>query len=208
MHVVSAGAACGSTVACLAGGNNVAGTATATLDNVGAARDVFVIVDTSTTPASVGGTFSLSVTASSLTLPAGDVCGNVGAAIAASTVLQNETFTGFANQYIVASQVSCGYQGGINRVYAVNLPAGQSLTAIAVPVDGGVLPDGGLLNLSFSLLDAVADCNARSLASPTRPEVLHRPASSLAQTRAPRRRTCCSWSTRTRRLPRAPMRST
>ncbi|MCA3014557.1 MAG: hypothetical protein INH41_19415 [Myxococcaceae bacterium] len=153
------GTTCAASVTCVAGGSSSAtpGTATATFDNVGAAADFLVIVDTSTsTP---GGTFSLNVSTTPITLTAGDVCGNVTAATTTPQTFQNETFTDFQNQYTAQGQTSCAYLPGIDRAYAVTIPPGQILTAVATPTDAGVLPDGGFLNLSLQVLAAATECS-------------------------------------------------
>ncbi|MDP3233357.1 MAG: hypothetical protein Q8N26_11320 [Myxococcales bacterium] len=157
VNVVSA-ATCATPLSCAAGGNstNTPGLATAIFDNVGAARDVFVVVDTSTT--APGGTYSLVISAAPVTLPAGDVCSNVGAPITATTSFQNDTFSGFGDQYQSQGQTSCSYLPGLDRVYAVTIPAGQIMTATAYASDAGVLPDGGTINLALSVVPAANNC--------------------------------------------------
>jgi hypothetical protein len=150
---------CANSLSCVGGGTSTAtpGTATATFDNVGSATDLFVVVDTAT--ANPGGTFSLSVTSTAISLAAGDVCRNTAAPITATQTFQTETLTGFENQYIALSQSNCAYQSGIDRAYAVTIPAGQILTAVATPTDAGVLPDGGVMNLSLQVLAAATECS-------------------------------------------------
>ncbi|MDP1922212.1 MAG: hypothetical protein Q8L14_38595 [Myxococcales bacterium] len=160
INIVAATATCGNTVPCLSGGNSAGspGTATATLNNGAGARDVIVIVDTAT--ASPEGTFSLSLTAAPATQPVGDLCVNVAAPIAATTTLQSESFSTFAADYSPRGQTSCEFQSGLDRVYAVTIPVGQIMTATATATDAGVLPDGGFIDLSLSVIDQATDCNS------------------------------------------------
>jgi hypothetical protein len=158
LNIGLASETCGALVNCVAGANSTAtpGTATANFDNGPVARDVRIFVDTGTTIP--GGTFTLNVTAAATTLPVGDVCSNVGTALSNGT-LQNEAFTGYAGQYASAAQVSCSYLSGLDRAYAVTIPSGQILTATVVATDAGVLPDGGFVNLSLSVVPATNECN-------------------------------------------------
>jgi hypothetical protein len=150
--------ACAASLVCVGGGASTAtpGTATAKFDNPGSATEFFVIVDTATT--NPGGTFELVVTATPITLAPGDVCRNTTAPTTTSQTFQNETFTGFENQYVSQGQTSCSYQPGIDRAYAVTIPAGQVLTAVATPTDAGIFPDGGVMNLSLQVLATTTEC--------------------------------------------------
>ncbi|MBL8924592.1 MAG: hypothetical protein JNJ54_37425, partial [Myxococcaceae bacterium] len=151
---------CAANLFCVAGGNSstTPGTATATFDNPGAARDVFVVIDTATTPP--GGTFSLFVSAAPVSLLSGDVCSNTAAPITMSQTLQNETFVGYNDQYFSSFQAVCRYVVGVDRAYAVTIPAGQILTATAIGTDAGVLPDGGTLNLALSVILPANECQS------------------------------------------------
>jgi hypothetical protein len=117
---------------------------------------VRIFVDTGTT--APGGTFTLNVTAAATALPVGDICANVGTVLTAGT-LQNENFTGYSDQYSSAGQTSCSYLSGLDRAYAITIPSGQILTATAVATDAGVLPDGGFVNLSLSLVAVANECS-------------------------------------------------
>jgi hypothetical protein len=152
--------ACAANLTCVAGGNSstTPGVATATFDNGGTARDVFVVVDTSTT--NPGGTFSLSLAATPVMLQAGDVCANTAAPVTMSTTLQNETFVGYNDQYFSSFQSVCRYVTGVDRAYAVTIPAGQILTATAIATDAGVLPDGGTMNLALSVILPTNECQS------------------------------------------------
>ncbi|MBL9038964.1 MAG: hypothetical protein JNG84_10645 [Archangium sp.] len=112
-------------------------------------RDVFVVVD-SDTP--VTDTFSITATLSSA-LAVGEVCDN--AMTAAVGTLTNQSFTGYASDYAPRGQTGCGYDEGPDRVYAVDVPAGQNLTARAVS-------DAGL---TLSLVNDVAACRHGPCAS-------------------------------------------
>ncbi|MCA2981488.1 MAG: hypothetical protein INH37_24705, partial [Myxococcaceae bacterium] len=152
--------ACTPSLTCV-GGASSSVTATATFDNVGPAADFFVVVDTTTT--SPVGTFDLSVSATPLSLTAGDVCQNTSPATTTSRTFPSETFAGFQNQYVAQGQTRCAYLPGLDRAYAVTVPAGHILTAVATPTSAGVLPDGGMLslaatNLSLQVLSAATEC--------------------------------------------------
>ncbi len=149
---------CAATLTCLAGATGVAGIATAVFDNGGASRDVFIVVDSATVIP--GGTFALSVTSAAATLPVGDVCANATPAITTTTTLSNEDFTGYAGQYSAQGQSLCSYQSGLDRAYLVTIPAGQVLTASAFATDAGVLPDGGFINLSLSVVPSANECQS------------------------------------------------
>lgn len=144
---------CGSVLECVAGANENVGTApdTAIYDNTGpSAVDVFVVVDTvASQPVS---TFTLNLSLGSQGM-AGDSCGNPGGGvITASTMRTGQTFTGFANNYTDRLQSSCRYGAGPDRVYVIDVPAGQVLTATASGGTGGA-------DLALSLIDATVDCS-------------------------------------------------
>lgn len=67
--------------------------------------------------------------------PAGDTCLTAGAPITATTTLTNQTNVGFTNDYNAATVPNCGFatMPGLDRAYAVTIPAGQRLTAVASP---------------------------------------------------------------------------
>ena len=156
VNIVPASTTCILALTCAGGASGVSGVASANWDNVGnAATDVFVIVDSTVAPA---GTYSLTIAASAQTFPAGDVCTNVGAPITATTTFQGDTFAGFGDQYQPRGQNSCSYLPGLDRVYAVTIPAGQIMTATAYASDAGALPDGGTINLALSVVPAATDC--------------------------------------------------
>ena len=160
INVVSA-ATCSATLTCVLGANASGGaTDTVIFDNpTTAAQSVFVVVDTSTTAPVGAGTFGLNVTVAPVTFPTGEVCTSTAAPISTSTVLSNQNFTGYANNYTSNGQTVCRYGVGADRAYTVDVPVGQVLTVRAAPVDGG-MSDGGTVDVALSLVDSMIECGS------------------------------------------------
>lgn len=115
-------------------------------DNIAATATYFVIVDSAT----AGGDFDLSI---ALDAFAGETCGN---AIAfGPSGVTGSTTVGYANDYAPGHASCCGttFSGG-DKVYAVVLPAGQTLTATVTPTTPGADP-------ALYLLD-VANCTTQT----------------------------------------------
>ncbi len=148
---------CAATLACTTSADGTLPTATDTViwDNTGAAaRTVFIVIDTDSTTST--GNFSLNVNTTPTSFAAGESCGNAGpTAITANTSLTAQSFTSYANNYVSAFQPACRYGGGPDRVYLVDIPAGQNFTATArqTTLDGG-------LDLALSVVDDPSDCGA------------------------------------------------
>lgn len=150
--------ACGPTLSCVSGAvpQSLGGPALAYFDNGPSPTTIFIVVDTGTTTPT--GTFQLTANAGAPGLPAGDICANIAPPATFSTVLQNETFTGYDNQYFAASQAVCSYLPGLDRAYGVTIPPGQVLRATAIPTDAGVLSGGGTIDLSVSIVPSANEC--------------------------------------------------
>jgi hypothetical protein len=93
------------------------------------AKTVFIFADTFTN-AKPGGAFTL--TTSLTPVPAGDICEGAQV-LTLPAALKDQTTVGFGDDY--SGGTGCGrtFSPGLDRVYAVSLPAGQRLTAIATP---------------------------------------------------------------------------
>ena len=152
--------ACALNLSCVGGAvpQSLGGPAIAYFDNGPTPTTIFIVVDTGTTTPT--GTFTLTANTAPMALPAGDICANIPGPATFSTVLQNETFTGYDNQYFAGSQASCSYLPGIDRAYGVTIPAGQMLRATAIPTDAGVLSGGGTIDLSLSIVPSTNDCQS------------------------------------------------
>ncbi|MBL9038963.1 MAG: hypothetical protein JNG84_10640 [Archangium sp.] len=142
---------CSSTLSCVGGTSGGAnGTTVATYDNASAAaQDVFIIADTSTSNPTF--TFSLTTAVAAVAFPAGETCDNTAAAITASTALTGQTFTGYTNNFSGTGQATCSYTSGADRAFAVDIPAGQVMTA-------RLAGDGGAGDLSLSVAESAAGC--------------------------------------------------
>lgn len=139
-------------VSCLGGANGgAAGFAeTARWANLGTTpRTIFVVLDTPfTTPV---GTFTLLATLGSPT--PGETCATA-LPITTSGTLQGST-VGASNDYNALFATGCVALGGGDRVYRVEVPAGQRLTASVRPTDG--IPFDPSLNL---VVGPAASCEA------------------------------------------------
>lgn len=148
---------CETTISCVAGGipDTLGGPAIAIIDNNAATPSTFfAVVDTGTLNPT--GSFTLTAYSMPYPLPAGNTCTDTAPPATFSTVLQNETFTGYLNEYFSAGQVACAYLPGLDRAYGVTIPAGQVLRATATPSDGGV----PTMDLAVSIVPVANDCQS------------------------------------------------
>lgn len=160
LSIVSGPAAnCASTDAgvCLVGRDERGGDTAVWLNEDVFEREVFVVVDSyltepdQTAGSTFQGAFSLSAR---LEVPgAGDRCETAEAAPANGT--RQSTLAGYGPDYRFAQSTGCSIESGPDRVFAVDVPAGERLTATATPA-----PDAGI-DIVVNLVAApAATCRA------------------------------------------------
>jgi len=138
---------------CLAGvdGAGPGGAEVLALTNRSSSPQAMLLVVDSNGP---DGAFTLE--ASLATPPPGDFCGTAlplgGAPVDGGVLAAGQSLAGFGDDYRGGTRCAPGAFEGVDRVYAVDVPAGQRLTLTA-------MPDAGL-DLSLSLLASVAACEA------------------------------------------------
>ncbi len=128
---------------CLAGKDSASTGAAEThfwTNNTGTDKDVYVVVETSTTTAPAVGvtrgfTLDLAI-APPPPPPPGDLCSNAQV-LTTGTPLPDQSLIGYANDY--GSGTLCSGTAGVDRVYKISVPAGERLTATVTPTT----PDGG-----------------------------------------------------------------
>lgn len=144
LSIVSGPAAnCASTDAgvCLVGRDERGGDTAVWLNEDVFEREVFVIVDSyltepdETAGSTFQGAFSLSAR---FEVPgAGDRCETAEAAPANGT--RQSTLTGYGPDYRFSQSTGCAFESGPDRVFAIDVPAGERLTATATPAaDAGL----------------------------------------------------------------------
>ncbi|MBL8950005.1 MAG: hypothetical protein JNK82_04455, partial [Myxococcaceae bacterium] len=109
------------------------GAETVQFDNTTAAvRTVFVVLD-ALRPLAAGETVDVAFTLGAIPamLP-GDVCGNVGPAITATTTLASESLMGYVSDYSGFSG-GCAFGSGPDRVYQITIPSMNRVTAVVTP---------------------------------------------------------------------------
>lgn len=149
LNLVADAASCGTPAGgmqCLAGADSAsAGNAEQlTFSNGGAARSVLIIVD-----GYAGrdfGSFALSVVFQPIST--GDTC-NAAVTLTPGTPLLNQTMVGFGDDYPSSFSGRCEFKSDLDRVYSVQVPAGQRLVATVTPT--GFDP-------SLSLVQGAANC--------------------------------------------------
>ena len=104
------------------------------VNDSGAARTVFIVIDNFSST-DTGGVFDLVVSLE--TPPVGDLCQTATTLGAGSH--PNQTTVGFANDYFGGDTVdNCSEADlGLDRVYAISVPANNRLTATVTPTSGG-----------------------------------------------------------------------
>ena len=149
LNLVTDAASCGTPVAnmqCL-GSADVSSAGRAeqlTFTNAGAARTVLLIVDGYA--GNDFGSFALSVAFQPIAT--GDTC-DAPVALTAGTPLLNQTMVGFGSDYDSSLSGRCEFKSDLDRVYSVQVPAGQRLVATVTP--SGFDP-------SLSLVQGATNC--------------------------------------------------
>jgi len=117
---------------CIAGTNSAGRQLpeSAGFSNIGSAKTVYVVVGASADSASVEPIFSLA--ASTTPVQGGDVCENA-TAVTSGVALPTETVTNYFHDYAFSSAGNCRSGPGADRVYSINVAAGQTITARATP---------------------------------------------------------------------------
>lgn len=160
LSIVSGPAAnCASTDAgvCLVGRDERGADTVAWLNEDVFEREVFVIVDSyltepdETAGSTFQGTFSLSARLE--TPGAGDRCETAETMPANGT--RQSTLTGYGPDYRFAQSTGCSLESGPDRVFAVDVPAGERLTATVTPA-----PDAGLDVVVNLVAAPAATCRA------------------------------------------------
>lgn len=160
LSIVSGPAAnCASTDAgvCLVGRDERGADTVAWLNEDVFEREVFVIVDSyltepdETAGSTFQGTFSLSARLE--TPGAGDRCETAETMPANGT--RQSTLTGYGPDYRFAQSTGCSLESGPDRVFAVEVPAGERLTATVTPA-----PDAGLDVVVNLVAAPAATCRA------------------------------------------------
>ncbi len=133
LNLVADAASCGSPAGgmqCLDGADtSSAGRAEQlSFTNAGSARTVLIIVDGYA--GNDFGNFALSIVFSPIAT--GDTC-NAPIALTPGTPLLNQTMVGLANDYPASFSGRCEFKGDLDRVYSVQVPAGQRLVATVTP---------------------------------------------------------------------------
>jgi hypothetical protein len=166
LNLVSDVASCGSTASgltCLAGRDNAASGDAESLDfvNAGPARSVWLIVDGYT--GRDFGPFSLSTVFTPI--PTGDTC-EAPTLLTPGAALTAQALTGFDDDYGATFSGQCEFHGGVDRVYAVAVPAGQRLTTTVTPAgfDASLSLVRGAMNCGAETCAAGVDANGTSAA--------------------------------------------
>jgi hypothetical protein len=152
VNLVANAAACGTAAGgmqCLTGADASGAGSVEQLSftNAGPARTALLVVDGYGSRDS--GSFALAVAFTPITT--GDTC-EAPTTLTPGTPLTNQLLTGFMDDYGVTSSGRCQFHSDADRVYAVQVPAGQRLQAVITPSTN--------FDPSFSLLTGVADCAA------------------------------------------------
>lgn len=126
---------------CLAGDDQRGADTVSWLNEDAFERDVFVVVDSYLSEpdvvAGVAAAGAFTLEARLETPGAGDRCDS--AELVPSTGSRASTLTGYGPDYAFGSSRTCALQAGPDRVFLVDVPAGERLTATATP-----FPDAGL----------------------------------------------------------------
>lgn len=149
LNLVTNVASCGTpaaTMQCLdsADSASAGGAEQLTFTNAGAARTVLLIVDGYA--GNDFGSFALSVAFQPIAT--GDTC-DAPVALTAGTPLLNQTMVGFGDDYDSSFSGRCEFKSDLDRVYSVQVPAGQRLVATVTP--SGFDP-------SLSLVQGATNC--------------------------------------------------
>ena len=133
VNLVADATACGTPAAAMQcfDGSDTAGAGRAeqlSFSNAGSARTVLIIVDGYA--GNDFGSFALSIAFTPIAT--GDAC-NAPVTLTPGTPLLNQTMVGFANDYSSSSSGRCEFKSDVDRVYGVQVPAGQRLVATVTP---------------------------------------------------------------------------
>jgi hypothetical protein len=120
-----------------------------------AARTVFIIVGGYS-----GSMGSFSIITTVAPIPQGDTCTDP-VVVNGSQMLTAQSLAGFGNDYVTTGSTGCASSGsGVDRVYRVNVPAGQRVTAAVTPDTGANF--NPLVNLIVGACTSPLKCVAGS----------------------------------------------